>query len=187
MFDQCWPNVYDVGPTLAKHRVDESCWAGIALQRRAAAAHSESLFWPRHSKGQWAGRMEKLETSECFLTPNTPNLWPIVTGRAFQRLKNHFCHKWWFIQERQIAHIGRDDNGKMVDGEAGSSLHRLQKLNAPLLPPFKPHEVQESTALRLCHLDARAKARASKWHAHDYAGHRMSGIYGGIVHPRMGS
>ena len=25
MFDQCWPTVYDVGPTLVKHWVDASC------------------------------------------------------------------------------------------------------------------------------------------------------------------
>ena len=28
MFDQCWPTVYDVGPTLVKHWVDVSCLLG---------------------------------------------------------------------------------------------------------------------------------------------------------------
>ena len=28
MFDQGWPTVYDVGPTLVKHRVDVSCLLG---------------------------------------------------------------------------------------------------------------------------------------------------------------
>ena len=26
MFDQCWPTVYDVGPTLVKHWVDVLCF-----------------------------------------------------------------------------------------------------------------------------------------------------------------
>ena len=29
MFDQCWPTVYDVSPTLVKHWVDVSCLLGI--------------------------------------------------------------------------------------------------------------------------------------------------------------
>ena len=32
MFDQCWPTVYDVGPTLVKHWVDVSCFLGISRQ-----------------------------------------------------------------------------------------------------------------------------------------------------------
>ena len=28
MFDQCWPTVYDVGPTFVKHWVDVSCFLG---------------------------------------------------------------------------------------------------------------------------------------------------------------
>ena len=31
MFDQCWPTVYDVGPTLVKHWLDVSCFLGYYL------------------------------------------------------------------------------------------------------------------------------------------------------------
>ena len=33
MFDQCWANVVDGGPTLVKHWVDVLCLRGVALDR----------------------------------------------------------------------------------------------------------------------------------------------------------
>ena len=44
MLDQCWPTVYDVGPTLDQHCVDVSCLLRIPFFFSTDASRASSTF-----------------------------------------------------------------------------------------------------------------------------------------------
>ena len=66
MFDQCWPTVYDAGPTLVKHWVDVSCLPGIQVIRESSGAR-----WMR--KGHQLLRNQQCQQIVSTMAKSTAN------------------------------------------------------------------------------------------------------------------